>query len=383
MASHKTYISPVEDSHAQMLAIFFRCIWDATATAESIIASRAAQAAANQSEPGKPLPAAVAIQGERIIGYCGSIAVRWWDGATECSGYWAKGFMVLPEFRNGPLGFMILKELSRSSPLMAAMTVNPASNRLFAAQGYRDIGPLPNRIRPLKLGRILGHIDLQQAAAGRLPRWALQAYGLLQHTGLPTLAGRLADLMLRGLSPRLDATLRIEQDVTVDQSQIDSLWQRCRTDYAAAPVRDGKAMLLRYDSNSRAADKTYSAVAVYRDQTLLALGWVRRPREQGDARLGGLRMASLSDLLVSPGDLPAINALLVAAEACAASLGAEAILCSASHIALAKPLRRRRYVSIAGNVHFFMRGEPASGAWPSTVGQWWLARGDSEADAVF
>jgi hypothetical protein len=177
--------------------------------------------------------------------------------------------------------------------------------------------------------------------------------------------------------------VRIEQDVTVDQSQIDGLWQRCRTDYAAAPVRDGKAMLLRYDSNSRAADKTYSAVAVYRDQTLLALGWVRRPREQGDARLGGLRMASLSDLLVSPGDLPAINALLVAAEACAASLGAEAILCSASHIALAKPLRRRRYVSIAGNVHFFMRGEPASGAWPSTVGQWWLARGDSEADAVF
>ena len=383
MASPKTYISPVEDSHAQMLAVFFRCIWDATATTESIIASRAALAAANQSEPGKPPPAAVAIQGERIIGYCGSIAVRWWDGANECSGYWAKGFMVLPEFRNGPLGFMILKELSRSSPLMAAMTVNPASNRLFAAQGYRDMGPLPNRIRPLKLGRILGHINLQQAGAGRLPGWTLRAYGLLQKTRLPTLAGWLADLVLRGSSPKPHATLRINSNATVDQAQIDDLWLRCRTAYPAAPVRDGKAMLLRYDSNSQEADKLYRAVSVYRDGKLVALGWVRRPREQGDPRLGGLRMASLSDLLVRPDDLPAINALLAAAEACAASLGAEAILCSASHIALTKPLRQRRYVSIAGNVHFFMRGEPAVGAWPSTVEQWWLARGDSEADAVF
>jgi hypothetical protein len=383
MASPKTYISPVEDSHAQMLAVFFRCIWDATATPESIIASRATQAAENQSEPGKPLPAAVAIQGERIIGYCGSIAVRWWDGASECSGYWAKGFMVLPEFRNGPLGFMILKELSRSSPLMAAMTVNPASNRLFAAQGYRDMGPLPNRVRPLSVSCILGHIDLQQAAAGRIPHWVARTFRLLQHTRLPTLAGLLADLALRGLSPKPDVRLRIDFDATVDETQIDDLWQHCRTAYLAAPVRDGKAMLLRYDSNSRADNKSYCAVAVYRDNTLRGLAWVRRPREQGDPRLGGLRMASLSDLLVQPDDLPAINALLAAAEACAASLGAEAILCSASHIALAKALRRRRYVSIAANVHFFMRGDPASGAWPSTVDQWWLARGDSEADAVF
>ena len=383
MASPKTHITPVADSHAQMLAEFFRCTWDSAATSESILSSRASQARDNQAEPGKPLPAAVAIQGDRIIGYCGSIAVRWWNCDQALPGYWAKGFMVLPEFRNGPLGFMILKELSRSAPLMAAMTVNPASNRLFAAQGYRDLGALPNRIRPLSFRRIFSRVNLQQIGAGRLPVWTQRLGTLLQKTGLLTLAGIVADGVLVLLTPRRDSSLHCQLDAQVDASDIDLLWQQCRSGLQAATVRDGRALMQRYDCSNRSPERTYRTVAVYRDQQLVALGWVRSPRLQGDPRLGGLRMASLSDLLVHPQDSSAIAALLGATEACASSLGADAILCSASHNALAKPLRQRRYVSIAGNVHFFMRGEPADHPWPATVDQWWLARGDSEADAVF
>ncbi len=101
----------------------------------------------------------------------------------------------------------------------------------------------------------------------------------------------------------------------------------------------------------------------------------------GDPRLGGLRLATLSDLLVA-GDHPAAGrAALARAEELARGLGADGILATASHPAALALLRRAAYLPAPGNVHLLVR-PPKDLTFPEDLGQWWITRadGDSEGD---
>jgi len=52
--------------------------------------------------------------------------------------------MVLPEYRNGPIGYRVLKELVGQLRRSVVLTVAPASVRLFEALGYANLGVVPN-----------------------------------------------------------------------------------------------------------------------------------------------------------------------------------------------------------------------------------------------
>jgi hypothetical protein len=111
---------------------------------------------------------------------------------------------------------------------------------------------------------------------------------------------------------------------------------------------------------------------------------LRRPSEDGDPRLRGVRVATLADLLFRPSDPAAGLAVLGAAERLAREQGADAILCSAPHATLGRLLRRQGYLPLPGNVHFFVRdvtGEPPALA--ARLEEWWLTRGDGESDEAF
>ena len=110
---------------------------------------------------------------------------------------------------------------------------------------------------------------------------------------------------------------------------------------------------------------------------------VRPPRAGGDPRLGGARVATLSEL-VAPVDRPAVlRALVAGAETVARSLDADALLCSASHPATRDALRRRAWLPFPGNVHLLVREPPGTAPLPRALRDWWLTRGDSHADEVF
>ena len=174
----------VSEAHATELAEFFRAVWDPAATAESVTAARAAAARDNLAEPGVAPPTfAVFIEG-RIVGYVGSLAVRIQVRGVEQPAYWAKGLMVLPEHRNGPIGFTVLKALVGSLPRSLALTVAPASRRLFGALGYADLGAVPNGVRFLRPDRVLARLDLAALGLGGLPTWAAPLLGSLQRLGV-------------------------------------------------------------------------------------------------------------------------------------------------------------------------------------------------------
>ena len=366
----------VEDQHAPALAEFYRQVWDPAATPERVRQARAAAAAANPVVPGEDIPTFLLLQAGRALGHVTTIPTRLSTASGERPAHWLKGLMVLPEHRNGPVGMMVLKEAVRllaDAPLIA-MVVQPAPRRLFQALGFADLGPIPNFIKVLRGDRVLSRVDLDALGlpGGRIVRTA-------QRVGLAHLAGVAANMVLgvwSAVGGRGDRGLAVTVAPDLDRAAGDALWTRVREQLATAPARDGRLLAWRYGPTA----------AAYRIASIRSSGGglegvavVREPREQGDPRLRGLRIATFSDLLFPP-DRPEIGlAAIVAAERIARDHDADAMLCTASHHTLRPLLRRRAFLPLGGNVHFMIR----DAAPPLPLSEWWLTRGDSSADEVF
>ena len=102
-----------DDANAAQIAEFIQLVWDGTATPESVVAARAEGAKRNTVEPGVAPPTYIALQAGRVLGYVTSIPIRLWDGERDWGAYWIKGLMVHPEFRNGPIGYLLLKAATK------------------------------------------------------------------------------------------------------------------------------------------------------------------------------------------------------------------------------------------------------------------------------
>jgi len=148
---------------------------------------------------------------------------------------------------------------------------------------------------------------------------------------------------------------------------------------AAGPVRDGTYLRWRYGAEGR----RYSFISARDGTRLVGVAVLLSPKASPDARLRGVRAATISDIVFAPERADVGLAVLAGIERAARSAGADAVLCTTSHRTLARLLSRRAYVPLAGNVHFFLRDASGSGRWPRDLASWWLARGDSAADDVF
>lgn len=369
----------VADQHAAVLAEFYRGVWDPTATPESVRRSRSAAAAANPVVPGAEIPTFLFLQSNRALGHVTTIPVRLHACGVERPGHWVKGLMVVPEHRNGPVGMLLLKDAVKQLDLAMAMVVQAAPRRLFQALGFQDLGAMPNYLRLLRPGRVLSRLDVQQLPVGRAIGSVIR---LAQRSGIAGAAGAAGGAVIRawaGITGHAPAGLTIGVDQALDEQALDALWQRARASIPAGPSRDGRMLRWRYAS----ADGPYRFVAVREGSALVGVAVVRTPRADADPRLAGLRVATLSDV-VFPLDRADVGlAALAGAEQVARDLDADALLCSASHRLLGRLLRRRAFVRVGANVHFMIRDPDPRRAFPASLEEWWLTRGDSSADEVF
>ena len=242
------------DEHADSLAAFYRAAWGGDVTAEAVLAARRQAAAENSAAPGEVPPTAIVLEGTRVLGYCGSIPHRLWDGVAEHPAYWVKGLMVLPEYRRGPIGFLVGKELATQLPRATALVVAPAARRLFSALGYTDLGAVTNFVRPLRLASLARRLDPAELGLG-LPRWLTASVRVAQRVGVAGLAGVIGGLALRlvaaarGRAPsRL--TTRCAGELPSGE-ELDALWRGARRGMAAGPVRDGTYLRWRYGAEGR------------------------------------------------------------------------------------------------------------------------------------
>ena len=380
----------VTDEHVPGLAEFYRAVgWDAEATADSVRRGRATAARDNLAEPGADVPAFAFLLDDRVVGYISTIPVRFWDGSAERPGHWLKGLMVHPEHRNGPIGYLVLKEAVRHLGLAGAMVVAEPARKLFTAVRCGEVGVLSNRILPLRPGRMLRLLDGDALGLERITPSAPRLLRFAQRTGLTIPVGALMQLGLRARASVVrvrdrDRDRDRELDVALgplpSAGELDRLWEEVRSGLGAAVVRNAAYLSWRY---GRTSDPPYRFVTVREAGRLVGLGVVREPRLSGDARLHGIRVATLSDAIFSV-DRPGIGvAIALAAARAARDSGGDALLASASHPVLDHALKRAGYLSFPGNLHFHLRPGAEGASLPEEAGRWWMTRGDSDADAVF
>ena len=367
------------------VAGFFRKVWTPNATGESLRRARADAARTNPAAPGVDVPAVVYVRDGVVIGHLGTIPVKFWNGRAETAGHWLKGFMVLPEYQNGSVGFSVLRELLTHVDVSGSMVVALPARRLFQAVGFVDCGVIPNYVSLLRGGRVAKSIDIASLGLG-LPRWLHRCARAAQRAGLAWAAGAMAGMGSRAWRALRGSSAALSTDLSgglPPRSALDDLWGRVRPNILAGAVRDGSFLAWRYDARAGAV---YEAVAVYEragEQRLAAIAVVRRFGDTLDPRLRGIRLAILADIVFRTDEPAAGLAALAGAERVAHRMGADAILCSAAHPAITSVLRRRAYVRLPGNVHLMLRDPAGTTGLPLAVDAWWLMRGDASSDDAF
>lgn len=368
----------VADEHFGALADFYRHVWDPKATPDGVAASRAEAARRNPVTPGEAPPTWLVLQNGQAIAHLTTIPLKLWFGGSERSAYWMKGLWVLPDFQRSSAGFLVLRATAGLREASLALVHEPAAIRLFQAVGFADLGALPNRLRILRARSLLAQFDLDALGIQGIPRWVRSAAKLIK-PGAPVLApffDAAAWLWSTvGTGPLPGLTTEISRDCAHDE--IEGLWRVARQEIAAGPARGGGPITERYLNGE------YVFVKVRSRGRLVGLGVVKRPRESGDPRLRGVRIASLSDLLYQPRQRRAGLALLRGAERAARELGADALLSSATAGTILPLLRRRAYLRLPVNLHVLARVPKDEATVPSAIADWWVTRGDSGGDESF
>lgn len=378
----KIEVVPADDRHDAAVADFFRKVWSETASADEV--HRGRTASSNPAAPGGAVPAFAFLVDDEVVGYIGTIPTRIFGPEGERRAHWMKGFMVLPEHRNGPVGYLVLKEATRRLGVAAVLTVADPSRRLFEALGFRNLGLLTNQILPLRPGRIASSIDAAALGLDRIATSLPKLVRVAQRMGVARAVGgvvglgygawqRLLRMRKRSLVPEYDLQ-------SVPGTDIDALQERLREQVRSGAIRDAAHLKWRYPAPP---DGAYTAVALRERGELIAVGIVRLPRENGDERLRGIRVATLSDALFPPNRPDAGVALIAEAARMARGQGADALLGSATHPALQGALRRCGALPFPPNVHFLVRDAKKEGGFPAALSDWWVTRGDANSDEVF
>ena len=380
MPSRKIEIVVATPAHASMLHDFFRSVWPS----ESSALRESGADDPRPSEAYRPEDALsiIAVESDRVIGYLGTLPLRLWDGRREQRGHWFKGFMVLPEFRNGPIGYGLVKEAVKHVPVGLVVTVQPASWRLFKAMGMSHLGALENRVRLLDSEHVLSAIDIGQLGLPGLPAAAVRGVKVLQRLGVAKLAGATANIGLAGWSLAFGSRSRgVKTGVStgIDYREYDTLWANARTTLNFSEVRDGEYVQSRY---ARTDASPYTLFEARDGVDLVGFAALRSPSRAADPRLSGLTVAILSDLLVSALRTDAMFSLLASVEKAAREVGADALVCSASHPKLLGALGARGYLRIPSTLQFLSR-LPDGSRGTASVRDWWLLRSDGNADEGF
>jgi len=370
----------VQEQHAEEVAEFIRVVWDPAATAASVLAARAAGAQQNVAEPGVPAPTWIAIQGGKALGYVTTIPVRFWNGSFTTPGYWIKGLMVLPAFRGGPIGYHILKAAASALPISGGLAVAPPARRLFTALGYTDCGAIDNWLRPLQPRQMMRQLDVARMGLSHLPSWTSTVLTAVRKTGLGAVLGwssgwafRMSAAVLRGNNAGFSTEIL---EATTEAYELTALWERCSPSLRYAVARDPAYLIPRYPQEHG----LYRWIGVRRDGALVGLAILKIPRENGDERLAGIRVATVSDLLFDVRDTRVGFAVLAAVEREASTLRSDAIVAATSAESVVRLFRRQCYFMLGGSVHLLFRATEQSAIFSYQVREWWLQRGDGGAD---
>ena len=370
------------EADADAIAVFMRAAdWDANATPDSVRQGLRTAAAENPFEPDVGPPMVGVFVGARLVACLTSIPTRFWNGREFAPAHWLKGFWVLEQFRDGLVGYLLLKEMLRHVGLAASMPAALVPRRLSTALGMVDLGAVPNYIEPLRTARILRRIDSELLDLNGI---SMPLSIALRFTKFPPLAYAADALVQLGLGAlRLPSALAARaltaqlEDGLPSKAALDDLWTRAQRDPVCCAARSAAYLRWRYE---RGANGRYWFASSWRGTELVGLAVLQHPQRLDDPRIARLGIGSVVDLVLDPRCPGALPSVLKAARLWAKSGNYDALLLTASYAGLRGPLIRAGYMPTPGNIHLMLR-EPAGEHKLSTnLDAWMVTRGDAWSD---
>jgi hypothetical protein len=370
----------LSEADAAAIAEFMRAAdWNANATPDGVVEWLRASAAQNPFEPGTEPPVVGVFIGTRLVACLTSIPTRFWNGGEFATAHWLKGFWVLEQFRDGLIGYLLLKEMLRHVGLAASMPAALVPRRLSVALGMLDLGAVRNYIEPLRIARILRRIDPQLLKGVPKPL----SMGL-KIARIPPIAYMAQAFMTLGVAAlRLPSTfaaraLTIElADHLPSAAEIDGLWARARLGVSCCAERSGAYLRWRYE---RGGNSRYAFAVCRRGAELVGLAVVQHPERLDDPRLAGLVIGTVVDLLLDPGCPGALSGVLASARRWARNLSYDALLLTVSHLTFRPGLLRAGYIPLSGNIHLMLRDPNGKHGLSPNLDVWMVTRGDAWSD---
>lgn len=372
-----------EDHLASALDEFCQIAWPQARPSASV--SALSNAEVSRERVARP-PMFLFLKGEKVVGHVSTIPVRLWMGYDIRSAHWLVGFMVLPDFRNGLVGPLLIKETNRRLDVALSLHVESTVRRIMTGLKWVHKGVIPQYLKVLNAAAVTRNIQIsgvdalgaREGGVKGLIRFGLQSSVIRGVTGwgLALVQGAwTAAMALRRPTP---VPHQVVEEAGFDESYTE-LWQRVSPHIMAAIVRDQAYLKARYGPKM----KRYRLLACRNGQQLLGYCIIKTKAFADDARMGNLKVGTIVDGLYDPTIPSTWQALLDAALLQLRQEGSDVVLCTTSLMSLRNVLIANGFARIPGNLNFTYHSRAEASIANVSFDSWHLMRGDSDADQSF
>lgn len=361
---------------------FCRTVWPSST--RDLSASLSSGAIVPPSD-GSAAPIFLFMKNDKVVGHVASVPVRLSMSSGVLPAHWIVGFMVLPEFRSGLVGPLIIKEVNRVLDCAMSLHVEPPVLRILTGLKWVHKGVLPQYLCVLRARSVLDNLQpsVAEAVHSQKNRSSLLRT-LLRNSSIRGIgSGSLAlgqSIWSAVTIPARHSPMKAEvcREETFDDSYTD-LWQSVSGQFGASLVRDTMALQARYGPKM----KSYQLLACRRGKTLLGYCILKMKQFSQDARMGNMHVGTIVDCLYDPRQPATLQALFNEALRWFRQEDTHVVLCTASLTSIRQVLVRNGFFKIPGNLNFAYHSRSSTEIGTIPLEAWHLMRGDSDADQNF
>jgi len=379
-------VSLYHDGLAGALGKFADSAWPSDTSSKPRLDGRD-QALCGKAEGDKQKPPTfLFLKDNEVIGHITTLPVRLLVNTRLSSAHWVVGFMVLPEYRNGPIGPLLIKKVNQTLDLAMTLHVEESALKIFKGLGWRHLGMIPQYVYILNPHRLLRNVQIGRMAFLRKysVAWSSLLELIVTYRLTRFLLASLSALVFRAFSlgtALLRPTGRMGKVMEEEEfdATYDALWERVRDKFDALIVRDRAYLESRFGKQI----KNYRLLACRDKGNLLGYCILKIKPFLNDSGMGNTKMGSIIDCLFDPEDLKGLQPLLDSAIKLFRRERVDVAFCSASHSQIQKLLSLNGFMMVPGNLHFAYYTKTGKFHENLCLASWHLMRGDSDADQNF
>lgn len=254
----------------------------------------------------EPVPTAIALDGEKIIGHVTSTPFELWVDGSERPAHWLSGIHVLPEYRGGGIARQLAACITSATPLVTGVARVRPSMKAFVAAGWVWPGRIADHVHIVNPKRFLSQLSGEGMDRFVPSRFAPIAKPALRMLRAPLAAGIRSWQGLRRVKSHMRKASRYTvSEVRNFSHDIDALWNREKAGFTVTHVR--KADYLNWQFDHR---KTWGKIECRDDKTITSWAIYAVKDYQDGGLLHGLKGLNVVDALWDSSDPSSLDALL-------------------------------------------------------------------------